>query len=55
MKLPQLSLRELFWLVALAAMGCGWWVDRGRLAAKVREMEIEEMRIDATNWPSQRH
>jgi hypothetical protein len=28
MKLPQLSLRELFLLVALIAMGCGWWVDR---------------------------
>ena len=28
MKLPQLTLRELFLLVALAAMGCGWWVDR---------------------------
>ena len=27
MKLPQLSLRELFLLVALVAMGCGWWVD----------------------------
>ena len=25
MKLPQLSLRDLFWLVALVAMGCGWW------------------------------
>ena len=28
MKLPQLTLRDLFWLVALVAMGCGWWVDR---------------------------
>ena len=28
MKLPQLSLRELFLLVVIAAMGCGWWVDR---------------------------
>jgi hypothetical protein len=27
MKLPQLSLRELFLLVVIAAMGCGWWVD----------------------------
>jgi hypothetical protein len=27
MKLPQLSLRELFLLVALVAMGCGWWID----------------------------
>jgi hypothetical protein len=33
MKLPQLSLRELFLLVALVAMGCGWWVDRSRQAA----------------------
>jgi hypothetical protein len=32
MKLPRLSLRELFLLVALAAMGCGWWVDRRRAA-----------------------
>ena len=23
-KLPQLTLRDLFWLVALVAMGCGW-------------------------------
>lgn len=30
MKRPQLSLRELFLLLALAAMGCGWWVDRTR-------------------------
>jgi hypothetical protein len=28
MKLPQVSLRELFLLVALVAMGCGWWVER---------------------------
>jgi hypothetical protein len=28
MKLPQLTLRDWFWLVALAAMGCGWWADR---------------------------
>ena len=28
MKLPQVSLRELFLLVVIAAMGCGWWVDR---------------------------
>jgi hypothetical protein len=33
MKLPQLSLRDLFWLVTLAAMGCGWWMDRWRLSS----------------------
>ena len=32
MKLPQLTLRDLFWLVALVALGCGWWVDRSCLA-----------------------
>ena len=39
MKLPQLSLRDLFWLVALAAMGCGWWVERSR---PKREAEMWE-------------
>jgi hypothetical protein len=33
MKLPQLSLRELFVLVALVAMGCGWWLERSYLIA----------------------
>jgi AhpD family alkylhydroperoxidase len=28
MKLPQLSLRELFLLIVTAAMGCGWCVER---------------------------
>ena len=27
MKLPQLHLRDLFWLMALVAMGCGWWLE----------------------------
>jgi len=33
MKLPQLSLRELFLLVVIAALGCGWWVDRRAVVA----------------------
>jgi hypothetical protein len=28
MKLSRISLRELFLLVVIAAMGCGWWIDR---------------------------
>lgn len=28
MKLPRFNLRDLFWLVLVMAMGCGWWVDR---------------------------
>jgi hypothetical protein len=30
MTLPQLSLRDLFWLVLMAALGLGWWVDHQR-------------------------
>jgi hypothetical protein len=43
-KLPQLTLRELFLLVALAAMGCGWWVDRRRHANDAEAMrQMHEM------------
>jgi hypothetical protein len=35
MKLPQLSLRELFLLVVIAAMGCAWWVDRQRVLVRI--------------------
>lgn len=48
MKLPQLSLRELFLLVALVAMGCGWWVDRSRLATALEEWEYRMI-----SWPTQ--
>jgi hypothetical protein len=45
MKLPQLSLRELFLLVVIAAMGCGWWVEREKLESRL----IDEIRI-AKHW-----
>ena len=48
MKLPQLSLRELFLLVVIAAMGCGWWVDRSRLAGDIQTL-FEIMRRE-TPW-----
>jgi hypothetical protein len=34
MKLPQLSLRELFWLVLVCALALGWWIDRSQLVNK---------------------
>jgi len=30
MKLPQLTLRDLFWLVLVCALAVGWWVERQR-------------------------
>jgi hypothetical protein len=41
MKLPQLSLRELFLLVALVAMGCGWWVRDSQQAALARQLQAK--------------
>jgi hypothetical protein len=47
MKLPRFSLRELFLLVVIAAMGCGWWVDRSRVAHRLNatEAELEKSRL----------
>jgi hypothetical protein len=50
MKLPQLTLRDLFWLVALVAMGCGWWVERRDLQQEVlnlKQSDPEEWRLRA--------
>jgi hypothetical protein len=45
MKLPQLSLRELFLLVALVAMGCGWWRDREQIHRREQEATENEARL----------
>jgi len=37
MKLPQLHLRDLFYLVLLVAVACGWWNDHVRLTALIEE------------------
>ena len=41
MKLPQLSLRELFLLVALVAMGCGWWVHARQLRSEMTHLQTD--------------
>ena len=41
MKLPQVFLRDLFWLVALAAVGCGWWVRERQLAQERKSLAAE--------------
>jgi hypothetical protein len=33
----KLTLRELFLLVVIAAMGCGWWVHSAGLRRQLRE------------------
>lgn len=57
MKLPKLTLRDLFWLMALAAMGCGWWVERreyharaAEAAQKAIQYEILEGFLNEQGW-----
>jgi hypothetical protein len=50
MKLPQISLRELFLLVALIAMGCGWWVEHHRLTAEVQALQLRAIFAEAREY-----
>lgn len=45
MKLPRLSLRDLFWLVLVAAFVCGWGTDRVQIA--IREQTVAEQTKEA--------
>jgi hypothetical protein len=39
MKLPRVTLRDLFWLLLVAACLCGWWAERRILLASMREAQ----------------
>jgi hypothetical protein len=45
MKNPKFTLRDLFWLIALVAMGLGWWVEHRRtsLQRTCDKAEIERL------------
>jgi hypothetical protein len=43
---PHLTLRDLFWLIALVAMGLGWWVDHRRGSALAGEVTILKNRCE---------
>jgi hypothetical protein len=34
----KFSIRDLFWLLLLAALCCAWWLDRNRLALQVERL-----------------
>ena len=40
MKLPRFTLRDLFWLVLVAAMGCAWWVERQATTERERQSRV---------------
>ena len=35
---PKLTLRDLFWLVLVAACLCGWWINRQQWMAREQEL-----------------
>ena len=37
MKLPQLHLGDLFWLVLVVALGLGWWIEHRTRTAYFRQ------------------
>ena len=39
MKLPQFTLRDLFWLVLVVALAVGWFVDRTRLVQQINRLD----------------
>lgn len=55
MKLPQLTLRELFLLVVIAAMGCGWWSHRVTLLREITDLsfEVELLNQQIMLWPKE--
>lgn len=47
MKLPQLSLRDLFWIVLVSALVVGWWIDH------VRTNRLAETHRKESEWLKQ--
>jgi hypothetical protein len=41
----KLNLRDLFWLILLAALVTMWWLDRSRLATKLNAYTERELQI----------
>ena len=45
MKLPQLHLRDLFWLVLVVALAVGWWIDHLHAANRREAVIVHAERI----------
>jgi hypothetical protein len=48
MKLPSFTLRDLFWLVLVAAIGCGWLVNESRMRDREQDVIRRETRLTNT-------
>ena len=39
--MKKFSVRDLFWLVLVAAILCGWWLSYRRQASEIERLETE--------------
>jgi len=56
MKLPQLTLRDLFWLVLVVGMGLGWTMHARRIQAyaQAKEDRLESLEKDCVTAMDER-
>jgi len=46
----RFTVRDLLWLTVVAVVTLVWWIDRSRLAEKLRRMESREYKFDQPDW-----
>lgn len=51
-KLAQLNLRDLFWLVVVIALCCGWWIDHQGLVASYKALQEFYQTPIEFDWPA---
>jgi hypothetical protein len=53
MKYFQATLRDLFWLMLVVAMGLAWWADRARhqTRARMHEQQIADLQRQVNELP----
>jgi UDP-N-acetylmuramyl pentapeptide phosphotransferase/UDP-N-acetylglucosamine-1-phosphate transferase len=44
----KFTLRELFFIIALVAMACGWWLDHRRIESRNRELNAAMRELGQT-------
>ena len=42
LSLHSFSIRDLFLVTMIVALGAGWWVDRSKLAFQIERLEAQE-------------
>ena len=46
----RFTIRELVLVTAVAALACGWWIDRARLGNRAERATVLEAVVDSAGW-----